>query len=106
MNYTGSLFIEFMLVQIESILDELLNQMTNSATDDADFDANGANCDADMENNLISILKQNPDITQTELAKELSLSSRTIQRMMKELMNAHRIKRVGSTRTGHWEIND
>ena len=25
---------------------------------------------------------------------------------MKELMNDGKIKRVGSTRTGHWEIND
>ena len=102
----STVFIEFMLAQIDDILDELLNQMTNSATDGAEFDANGANCDADIENNLISILKQNPNITQTELAKELSLSRRTIQRMMKELMNASRIKRVGSTRTGHWEIKN
>ena len=27
-------------------------------------------------------------------------------RIMKELMNDGKIKRVGSTRTGHWEIND
>ena len=26
--------------------------------------------------------------------------------IMKELMNDGKIKRVGSTRTGHWEIND
>lgn len=55
---------------------------------------------------LLSGLKQNPYITQTDLAKELSLSRRTVQRIMKELMNDGKIKRVGSTRTGHWEIND
>ena len=102
----STVFIEFMLAQIDNILDELLNQMTNSAADGAELDADGANGSMDMENNLLSILKQNPNITQTELAKELSLSRRTIQRMMRKLMNAHRIKRVGSTRTGHWEIKN
>lgn len=62
MEGESSLFIEFMLVQIDNSLDELLNQMTNSATDDACFDANGVNHDADVENNLISILRQNPNI--------------------------------------------
>lgn len=41
--------------------------MTSSATNGA----NGANHDADnMENRLLSALKQNPYITQTDLAKE------------------------------------
>ena len=88
------------MYQAAKILPELLNQMTNSTTD-------GANHGADnMESRLLSGLKQNPYITQTDLAKELSLSRRTVQRIMKELMNDGKIKRVGSTRTGHWEIND
>lgn len=95
------------LYQAAKILPELLNQMTNSTTDDAILDADGANHGADhMEGRLLSGLKQNPYITQTDLAKELSLSRRTVQRIMKELMNDGKIKRVGSTRTGHWEIND
>ena len=103
----STVFIEFMLTQINNILEELLNQMTNSATDDAILDAGGANYGADnMEGRLLSGLKQNPYITQTDLAKELSLSRRTVQRIMKELMNNGKIQRVGSTRTGHWEIND
>ncbi len=103
----STLFIEFMLIQIDNILDELLNQMTNSVTDDAIFDANGANHDVDnMEGKLLSGLKRNPYMTQTDLAEELSLSRRTVQRIMKELINDGKIKRVGSTRTGHWEIYD
>ena len=103
----STVFIEFMLTQIDNTLAELLNQMTDSATDDAILDADGANHGADnMESRLLSGLKQNPYITQTDLAKELSLSRRTVQRIMKDLMNDGKIKRVGSTRTGHWEIND
>ena len=103
----GSLGAASVNENIRKILPELLNQMTNSTTDDAILDADGANHGADhMEGRLLSGLKQNPYITQTDLAKELSLSRRTVQRIMKELMNDGKIKRVGSTRTGHWEIND
>ena len=103
----GSLGAASVNENIRKILPELLNQMTNSTTDDAILDADGANHGADnMESRLLSGLKQNPYITQTDLAKELSLSRRTVQRIMKELMNDGKIKRVGSTRTGHWEIND
>ena len=103
----STVFIEFMLTQIDNILAELLNQMTNSTTEDAILDADGANHGADnMEGRLLSGLRQNPYITQTDLAKELSLSRRTVQRIMKELMDDGKIKRVGSTRTGYWEIND
>ena len=103
----STVFIEFMLTQIDNILAELLNQMTNSTREDAILDADGANHGADnMEGRLLSGLRQNPYITQTDLAKKLSLSRRTVQRIMKELMNDGKIKRVGSTRTGHWKIND
>ncbi len=73
----STVFIEFMLAQIDNILDELLNQMTNSATDDADFGANGANgANQDTDNSearLLVSLKQNPYITQADLTKVLSL---------------------------------
>ena len=96
-----------MLTQIDNTLAELLNQMTDSATEDANLAADGANQGADQKvGRLFTGLKQNPYITQTDLAKELSLSRRTVQRIMKELMNDGKIKRVGSPRTGHWEIND
>ena len=58
--------IEFMLTQIDNTLAELLNQMTNSTTDDAILDADGAD---NMESRLLSGLKQNPDITQTDLGQ-------------------------------------
>ena len=51
--------IEFMLTQIDNTLAELLNQMTNSATDDAILDADGANHGADnMADRLLSGLNR------------------------------------------------
>lgn len=52
----STVFIEFMLTQIDNTLAELLNQMTDSATDDAILDADGANHGADhMEGKTESV---------------------------------------------------
>lgn len=79
----------------------------NYGTNDANSDANDADFGADSKKNkklLIDNIKKRPTITQNELAEILSLSRRTVQRIIKELMNENKIKRVGSNRTGHWEI--
>lgn len=72
---------------------------------------NGANCDAkncanyeNVKEQLIKNVRNNPNITQTELAGILSLSRRTIQRIMGELIDENKIVRVGSNRSGYWKI--
>lgn len=83
-----------------------LNYDTNDAND-ANSDANDADFGANSKKNkklLIDNIKKRPTITQNELAEILSLSRRTVQRIIKELVNENKIKRVGSNRTGHWEI--
>lgn len=79
----------------------------NYDTNDANSDANDADFGANSKKNkklLIDNIKKRPTITQNELAEILSLSRRTVQRIIKELVNENKIKRVGSNRTGHWEI--
>lgn len=66
---------------------------------------NGAKYENTKEQ-LIAEIRQRPNITQTELSGILSLSRRTVQRMMKELINENKIARVGSTRSGYWKIID
>lgn len=75
--------------------------------------SNGAKVDANngakyknTKEQLIAEIRQRPNITQTELSGILSLSRRTVQRMMKELINENKIARVGSTRSGYWKIID
>lgn len=75
--------------------------------------SNGARVDANngakyknTKEQLIAEIRQRPNITQTELSGILSLSRRTVQRMMKELINENKIARVGSTRSGYWKIID
>lgn len=61
----------------------------------------------DVANNFVEILtliEENPEITTKELGTKLAMSERQIQRVIKKLKDAHKIKRVGSTRTGYWKI--
>ena len=60
----------------------------------------------DNEDNLKTIIravKTNPKSTVRSLATMLPLSKSTIERVLKTLQNAGRIRRVGGTR-GHWEV--
>lgn len=61
----------------------------------------------DVVDNVVEILiliKENPEITTKELGKKLDMSERQIQRVIKKLRDTHKIKRVGSDRTGYWKI--
>lgn len=76
-------------------------------TSDAKSGANGAKVGANNEkvvNQLVEILSNDSGITQTELAQQLSVSRRTVQRIIKELTNENKIVRVGSARAGHWKV--
>jgi fido (protein-threonine AMPylation protein) len=53
---------------------------------------------------LISLIKRNRNITSTEISKELNQSLSTIKRKIKVLKEQGKIKRIGSDKTGFWEI--
>ena len=76
------------------------------AKSDANLDANGANSGVKNTEKVLSVktielIKKNPKITQVELAAELNVSRRTIQRLMAELARNGKIQRIGGTR-GEW----
>lgn len=76
-------------------------------TSDAKSGANDAKVGANNEkvvNQLVEIMSNDSGITQTELAQQLSVSRRTVQRIIKELTNENKIVRVGSARAGHWKV--
>ena len=53
---------------------------------------------------IIKMLSGNPYLTAGELANVFSVSTKTIKRDFASLKEDGRIKRVGSDKTGHWEI--
>ncbi|MDR1894088.1 MAG: winged helix-turn-helix transcriptional regulator [Spirochaetales bacterium] len=52
----------------------------------------------------MKIIAGNPAITYEEIANKLSLTRKTIQRHIQELKNKGRIRRIGSDKTGHWDV--
>ena len=73
----------------------------NNEANDANHEAN----EKDIRNRIIDLLRSNPKITQIELAEQLHVSRATVQRAMKDMSDAKRITRIGSTR-GFWRIEE
>jgi ATP-dependent DNA helicase RecG len=53
---------------------------------------------------IMELIKQNPRITQEELAKSTGLSRRGVEWNLVQLKQKGLIKRVGPDKGGHWEI--
>ena len=50
------------------------------------------------------LIRENPEVSTTTMAKALSCSRSTISEAIKELKNKKIIVRVGSDRKGYWKI--
>ncbi|MEG0518285.1 MAG: winged helix-turn-helix transcriptional regulator [Bacteroidales bacterium] len=50
------------------------------------------------------MIKENPKITLDELAEAIGKSRRTVARQIKQLQEDGVIRRVGSDKTGYWEV--
>lgn len=57
-----------------------------------------------LADSIIEVLRNNPRITQTELAKQFDVPYRSLQRKMDELKATGRIERVGGKRYGKWVV--
>ncbi|MDO4810021.1 MAG: winged helix-turn-helix transcriptional regulator, partial [Eubacteriales bacterium] len=56
-----------------------------------------------IDDRIISLIRENKDITTEEIASILNVSSKTIKRHIEKMPN---VKYVGSGYSGHWEITD
>ncbi|MDR1609077.1 MAG: winged helix-turn-helix domain-containing protein [Deltaproteobacteria bacterium] len=53
---------------------------------------------------ILQIIKDEPTITYNLLSEKLSLGRRTVQRHIQKLKADGLLNRIGSERSGHWEI--
>jgi Fic family protein len=88
-------FIEFML---EEILTTLKKRQGEPLKPESNDTVN------DTVNGTVKLIKANQRITIDELALKLNKSRRTITRIIKKLQADGIISRIGSDKTGHWEI--
>lgn len=71
----------------------------NGANNDAN---NGENNDANKT--ILTAIRENVYITQPKLAQLSGFSLRKVNRIIAALRQAGKIKRIGKTKGGHWEI--
>ena len=57
-----------------------------------------------INDTIFSLIKQNNKIKATEISERLNISLSTAKRKIKELKEQEIIERIGSNKTGHWEI--
>ena len=57
-----------------------------------------------LEEKVLEILKAHPDFTREAIGLTIGKSPRTVQRVLEKLKDANRLVRVGSTRTGYYQI--
>ena len=81
-------FIEFMLKMIDETLSELLVSTTQETT----------------QEKLIALIKENPRITQGELAVRLGVTRDGVSYNIKKLKEQGKLERVGSTKNGTWLV--
>ena len=55
-------------------------------------------------NGTVKMIKENPKITLDELAEAIDKSRRTVARQIKQLQDQGVIRRIGSDKTGYWEV--
>ena len=53
---------------------------------------------------IIKLMRENNQITQIELSKELKVNESTIKRNISKLKNKGMLRRIGSDKNGYWEI--
>ncbi|MCL4410135.1 MAG: Fic family protein [Gammaproteobacteria bacterium] len=54
---------------------------------------------------ILLLLEANPTLTRAQLADALGKDIRTIGRALATLQEAGKVKRIGSDKTGHWEVH-
>jgi Fic family protein len=109
-------FIDFMMDAIENSLYKYVDIATETRTGNkgkaganvgtVDEKGDGVNegINVGVKADIITQLKRDPSLSAPRLAERLGITSRTVERHLQTLREAGLIKRVGSDKTGHWEM--
>ena len=77
--------------------------LENDTLESAD-DTLASENDEALETKLLALIREDPHLTQQQLAERLNVSVITVKRLMTHLQEHAQIKRVGSKRYGQWII--
>ena len=88
--YTDSFNFVLTLWNLNYAFDKAQNKAQNNLLSDREY--------------ILILIKENPSLTQIDLAETMNTSKRKIQMLMKQLTEEGVIKRLGSKKTGSWII--
>ena len=101
----GSGMSRILSVYDESVFKFTPNFMIVTFYFEQEFISPSGEINGEINSKLILLeLEKNPSSKLIELANSTSLSQRTVTRELKKLKDAEKIKRIGSNKTGYWEI--
>lgn len=55
---------------------------------------------------VLHLIRDNPNATKPQMAKELHVGKSTIDRAIERLKNKGSIERMGSNKSGYWKVKD
>lgn len=58
----------------------------------------------DSEKKVIEAIRENPKISQVQIAEQMGYSSRQVKRIMNSLKEKGKLVRIGTVKGGHWEV--
>jgi len=76
----------------------------NVGVNNKNVGVNDKNVGVKTTDKVLALIKENNKITITEMAAALEITTRTIERAIKDLKQNNKIIRIGSDKTGSWQI--
>ena len=92
-------FIEFMLSTILNTIEEIIQtekKVTVKVTVKVTLN----------QKKILEVIKNNPQITQEELANVIGLTRKSINSNMKKLQENGLLKRIGADKNGYWQVTE
>lgn len=96
-------FIEFMLGMISHTLDDALASGNDVGINDG-INVGITNEAEAMRERLLSLVRDNPNMTVKQMASELGISTRQAERIVSSLKQEGKLVRIGANRNGRWEV--
>jgi predicted HTH transcriptional regulator len=97
-------FIDFMLDVMANSLHKYIDVATRTVDDGLEPVPVNVGANVGVSDQILAALAHEPRLSAKQVAGLLSKNTRTIERQLKALREQGRIQRVGSDKTGHWQI--
>lgn len=79
---------------------------SNDAKNSTELKPNQNRTKAEQKNRIIKLIKSNPRISKVELSAQIGLHESSIQRRLDALVKEGKLRRIGPTNGGYWELLD